>query len=492
MTKLCVSLIEKDTDRLLAAMHSLPPQVELAEVRLDAMEQPDLERICAGKDRPIIITNRPVRAGGLRRQPEKRRLGPLRRAAELGADYVDVELDSTAQLGPLPGPARRIVSYHDFERTPEDLETILRRVLDTRPDVAKVAVTARDAADMGPVLRLLERHAARVPLIALSMGEEGTPSRVLAAKFGAFLTYASATAGKEAAPGQVAVEQMLGMYRLPRISHSTAVYGVVANPVAHSMSPAIHNTAFAATGFDAVYLPFKVTDVAAFLSAFAPYDLKGLSVTIPHKEAMLALMDEVEPLARRVGAVNTVVIREGRRFGYNTDVQAAVSAIEAAVRRAGLGPLSSGHALLIGAGGAARAIAYGLQGKVARLTIANRTVERGRKLAAELGAEACGLHQVTHLQPDVLINASSVGMWPRVQDCPVPDGLLRKGMVVFDSVYNPIKTRLLAQAEGAGAATASGVEWFVNQAAAQFELWTGLPAPREVMDRTVRTLLETC
>ena len=492
MTKLCVSLIEKDTDCLLAAMHSLPPQVELAEVRLDATEQPDLERICTGKDRPIIVTNRPVRAGGLRRQPEKRRLDLLRRAAELGADYVDVELDSTAQLGPLPGPARRIVSYHDSERTPEDLETILRRVLDTRPDVAKIAVTARDAADVAPVVALLQRHAARVPLIALSMGEEGTPSRVLAAKFGAFLTYASATAGKEAAPGQVAVEQMLGMYRLPRISHSTAVYGVVANPVAHSMSPAIHNAAFAATGLDAVYLPFKVTDVAAFLSAFAPYDLKGLSVTIPHKAAMLALMDEVEPLAQKIGAVNTVAIRNGRRFGYNTDVGAAVSAIEAAVRRAGLGPLSSGHALLIGAGGAARAIAYGLQGKVARLTIANRTVERGRKLAAELGAEACALHQVTYLQPDVLINASSVGMWPRVQDCPVPDGLLREGMVVFDSVYNPIRTRLLAQAEEAGAATASGVEWFVNQAAAQFELWTGLPAPREVMDRTVRALLETC
>jgi shikimate dehydrogenase len=251
------------------------------------------------------------------------------------------------------------------------------------------------------------------------------------------------------------------------------------------MSPAVHNAAFGALGLDAVYLPFKVADVAAFLSAFEPYDLRGLSVTIPHKETMLGLMHDVDETAARIGAVNTVVIRDGRRCGYNTDAGAAVSAIENAVRRAGLEPLRLRTVLLVGAGGAARAIAYGLHGKVARLIIANRTVEKARKLAAELGAQACGLDELEQLSPDVLVNGTSIGMWPHVDESPVPATMLCKDMVVFDSVYNPLKTRLLAEAERAGAVTASGLEWFVSQAAAQFELWTGRTAPRQVMEEAV-------
>jgi shikimate dehydrogenase len=236
-------------------------------------------------------------------------------------------------------------------------------------------------------------------------------------------------------------------------------------------------------------VPFKVTDLKAFLEAFQPYDLEGLSVTIPHKEAMLRLVDEADEAAAGVGAVNTVRIRQGRRLGSNTDVGAAIISIENAVRRAGLGPLSSRTVLLVGAGGAARAIAYGLRGRTARLTIANRTFERGRALAAEVGAEACRLDEIEGLRPDVLVNGTAVGMWPRVHDSPVPAALLRRGMVVFDSVYNPMRTRLLAEAEAAGAATASGVEWFVNQAAAQFELWTGARAPRDIMEAALRSRL---
>jgi 3-dehydroquinate dehydratase/shikimate dehydrogenase len=474
---------------MLAAMRSLPPQVELVEVRLDMMARPDVERVCAGKDRPIIVTNRPAREGGAYDGPEGPRLDALRRAAALGADYVDVELDAVAALGELPGGTRRIVSVHDPSGTPPDLEAVFQRIRRTGPDVAKVVVTAKDAADAAAVLGLLDRHAQEAPLIALSMGEEGVASRILAGKFGAFLTFASQAAGAESAPGQVPVEQMLGMYRFPRIGRKTAVYGVVANPVAHSMSPAVHNAAFGALGMDAVYVPFKVTDLRAFLEAFQPCDLRGLSVTIPHKEAMLRLVDEADDLAASIGAVNTVDIRHGRRLGSNTDVGAAVMAIEDAVRRAGLGPLSSRTVLLVGAGGAARAIAHGLRGRTARLIIANRTFERGRTLAAEVGAEACGLDEIERLRPDVLVNGTAVGMWPRVQDSPVPAPMLRKGMVVFDSVYNPIRTRLLAEAEAAGAVTASGVEWFVNQASAQFELWTGARAPRDVMEDALRSRL---
>jgi len=200
-------------------------------------------------------------------------------------------------------------------------------------------------------------------------------------------------------------------------------------------------------------------------------------------------MHETDEMSAQIGAVNTVLFRDGRRLGYNTDVAAAASAIEGAVRRAGLEPLGERTVLLIGAGGAARAIAYGLRGKTARLIIANRTVERAQALARELGAQALGLDGLEQLSPDVLVNGTSIGMWPRVDESPAPRGLLRRGMVVFDSVYNPIRTRLLTEAAEAGAVTASGIEWFLDQAAAQFEIWTGRPAPRQVMEQALRSCL---
>jgi len=328
-----------------------------------------------------------MREGGRYGGPEVRRVETLARAARLGADYVDIEQDAAHLLGKLPGTCARIVSHHDMEGTPSDLEALLRGILAKGPDVAKLVTTAHDAADVVPVLRLLERHAAEVPLVALSMGEAGVSSRILAAKFGAFLTFASSGAGRESAPGQLPYRDVLELYRLPHIGRRTDVYGVVANPVGHSMSPAVHNASFAACGVDAVYLPFKVHDPRAFLDGFQPFDLKGLSVTLPHKETMLALMDEVDETAAGIGAVNTVVIRDGRRYGTNTDVGAALKAIEGAARRARLCPLTRCTVLLVGAGGAARAIAFGLRGRVKRLVIANRTVRRAEELAREFGAE---------------------------------------------------------------------------------------------------------
>ena len=489
MTRLCVPLVEKSTDALLAAMRALPTEVDLVEVRVDAMADCDLDRICRAKDRPIIVTNRPVRQGGACNAPEEERLAVLRRAAELGADYVDVELDSAAALGPLPSSTARIISHHDLEGTPADLEGLLRRIRQAGADVAKLAVTARDVCDVPAVIALLQRHAAEGPLIALAMGDEGVSSRILAGKFGAFLTYASRAAGAGSAPGQVPYDQMLGLYRFPQIGPATAVYGVVANPVAHSMSPAIHNTAFAALGLDAVYLPFRVTDCAGFLAGFGPFDLKGLSVTIPHKETMLGLMDEVDELGRSIGAVNTVKITDGHRYGCNTDLAACVAAVEDAARRAGL-RMERCRALIVGGGGAARAFAHGLRARVAGLTIANRTVERGVRIAGEVGAASCGLDEMTELRPDIIVNATSVGMWPQVDATPVPASMLRAGMAVVESVYNPVQTRLLREAEAVGATTATGLGWFVDQAAAQCELWTGREAPREVMEQVVRSRLE--
>jgi 3-dehydroquinate dehydratase/shikimate dehydrogenase len=495
MAILCVPLTGRTADEMLAAMRALPPFVQAVEARMDYMAGDvsrlvaELEALCRGKDRALIVTVRPKREGGLWDGPEPQRLDLLRRACALGAEYIDVELDSVAALGETCANTRRIVSHHNFQQTPADLEALHREAAAAGADVVKITVTARDITDTLPVFALLKRHAARIPTIALSMGEEGLPTRVLASKFGGFLTYASLEAGKGSAPGQVPWRDMEQMYRFHRIGPTTPVYGVVANPVAHSMSPAIQNAAFAELGMDAVYLPFKVAEPKAFLDGYQPLDLRGLSVTIPHKEAMLALMDETDELSQRVGAVNTVDIRGGRRYGSNTDVAAALAALTGAAERAGLLPLTRRTVLMVGAGGAGRALAYGLAGQAGRLFIANRTASRAERLAADVGADTCGLDEIGTLRPDVLINTTSVGMYPNVDDTPAPVGALRKGMVVFDAVYNPIETRLLREAREAGCVTASGFDWFVSQAAAQFEIWTGRPAPRDIMADVVRRRL---
>jgi len=246
-----------------------------------------------------------------------------------------------------------------------------------------------------------------------------------------------------------------------------------------------------------VYVPLKVeADPVGFVKAFRSLDVRGYSVTLPHKEAILPAMDEVDELARKIGALNTVVNRNGRLFGTNTDVSAAVSALEAALsgdpaRRESevRSPLNGKRVLLLGAGGATRAVAFGLVARGAKVMVANRTRARAIRLAQELGCESCPLAEIASFEAEVLINTTSVGMRPNVDETPMPASVLRKDMVVFDAVYNPPETRLIREAKAAGCRTITGIAWFVNQAAAQFELWTGKPAPREVMERVIRKKL---
>jgi len=486
LTNLCVSLTESTTEDMLSAMRSLPNHVDMVEFRIDYTPNPDVSALCRNKDRPIIVTNRPQREGGGFEGSEENRLSSLREAAEAGADFVDVELDSVSELGELAGQTRKIVSYHNFSETPANLENVYSRLADADPEVAKLAVMANDITDSIRVFDLLNAHRTELPLIALSMGEEGIATRILSGKFGAFLSFACLDEERSAAEGQVSFREMENLYRFSKIDANTEIYGVAADPVAHSMSPAIHNAAFAELGLNAVYLPLRVKQTRPFLDGYERLGLRGLSVTIPHKQSMVGLMDEVDELTERIGALNTINIRDGHRYGYNTDIAAALDSIERAAEHAGLAPLSDCTALVVGAGGAGRAIAYGLSPKVGRLVIANRTESRAENLAGELNAEWCGLDGMAEYEPDILINATSVGMHPRVEDSPVPREMLRPDMVVFDSVYNPIETRLLREAEQAGCTTAPGLEWFVNQGAAQLEIWTEREAPRKLMTEVVK------
>jgi len=262
------------------------------------------------------------------------------------------------------------------------------------------------------------------------------------------------------------------------ITATTKLCAIIGNPVEHSLSPLIHNAAFEHLKLNYAFLAFKVEQLREAVMGIRALNLKGVSVTIPHKVEIVDYLDDIEEVAQKIGAINTVVNQEGRLFGYNTDWSGAIKALEEKIE------LKNKKTVLLGAGGAARAIAYGLKEKGTDLTILNRTVKKAEVLASELDCLYGGLERVESFKPDILINTTSLGMYPQVDDTPIRKEFL-KSMLVFDIVYNPLKTRLIREAEQNGCATIMGVEMFINQAALQFELWTGKKAPVELMKNVV-------
>ncbi len=485
---ICAPLSEPTLDRMRAAMLRAAARADLVELRLDYLDPlPDasaLAELIRNRPCPVIVTNRPLAQGGHRDTPDEVRLRSLQAASDLGADYVDVEIESTPHIR--RGPRTKlIVSYHNFLSTPLDLASIYTRIVQAGADVAKIATKANSIIDNLRVLDVV-RHAA-IPCIGLCMGELGTISRILGRKFGSLLTYAPLDPARATAPGQLSLDEMVGLYNYRSINADTQIYGVIGNPIAHSISPEIHNAAFRSLGVNAVYVPFQVEgDVCNFLEAFRGLPVHGYSITIPHKEAAMGAMDEVEPICRDIGAVNTVVNRKGRLVGSNTDWSAAIQAIESALGGEGL---AGRRVALVGAGGTARAIAFGLRAKGTNTCIYNRTAARAARLAADVGCRWATLDALPKAEFDILVNSTSVGMHPNTEATPVPDGVLREGAVVFDAVYNPVWTRLLRDAKEAGCRIVTGLEMFVNQAVQQFKTWTGLEAPRELMEAVARERL---
>ncbi|KAK9818289.1 hypothetical protein WJX72_010136 [[Myrmecia] bisecta] len=456
-----------------------------------------MEPLLQASPLPKIVTFRPAWEGGRYLGDEAPRLAALKYAALLGAEYIDVEyLASDVFLaggGTVPITTKIILSHHDYEKTPDalTLETLLSEMFASGADVAKIATTALDISDSMRVLQVLGNS--KGPTIALAMGERGLPTRLLAPKFGGHLTFGALGAGRESAPGQPTVQQLRQMFRLQDQTAATKVYGIVGNPVSHSRSPAVHNAAMAAVGFDAVYIPLLVDDMKSFLEAFNGPDFGGFSVTIPHKLAALECADAVDGVAQQIGAVNTLVRQEdGSLKGYNTDWSAAIDAIADGLRTSspeGASPLQGLRVVVVGAGGAGRALAFGASDRGAQVVIANRNRARAEELAASMpgGAEVVDLEDLASgaASGDVLVNTTAVGMHPQEDETPVQQGALKGYKLVFDAVYTPLQTRLLREAEAQGCLTVSGLEMFVGQAAQQFELFTGQQPPVELMRQAV-------
>lgn len=261
------------------------------------------------------------------------------------------------------------------------------------------------------------------------------------------------------------------------IDGHTKIYGILGRPVTHSLSPAMHNAAFRELGLNAVYVAFPVTSLSQAVAGLRGLDIRGVSVTIPFKEEIISLLDALDPQAARIGAVNTVVNREGRLVGYNTDWLGALQALKAQTG------LQGEHVLILGAGGAARAIAFGVLDAGGRVTLTDLDAPRAAALARDLRVEAIPLDALDHCPAAILVNATPVGMEPKIDDIPIDPDLLARYHLVMDIVYKPLETRLLREAQARGAATIDGLQMLIHQALVQFELWTGRPAPLETMSR---------
>jgi 3-dehydroquinate dehydratase/shikimate dehydrogenase len=466
---------------------------ELVEVRADCLRRdPDLKRILKVRPTPLVFTARRGSDGGLWRGSEEKRQQLLREAIALGVDYIDLEIDVADKIRRF-GPTKRIVSFHNQRKTPEELPDLAERCAGLDADVVKVATLASTLGDASRVLRIASR--AKVPTIAIAMGEIGFFTRVLGAKYGAPFTYAGFNLDRVFAPAMPFFQELKRDYCYDQIDAQTEVYAVIGDPIAQSLSPAVHNAAFRHLGLNKVLVPVLVPadSLDAFFNELDWLGIRGFSVTIPHKESLLNFLDQRDEVVERIGSCNTVVVQDGRRSGSNSDYQAAMDTLE---RTLGGDPASTTtsmlldkQVLILGAGGVARTIAFGLLRRGAGVTIVNRHDERAGKLAEELGCRSTSWAMRAGTISDILINCTPVGMHPYLDDTPVPPAAFRAGTLVFDTVYHPENTMFLKLARERGCTTISGVEMFVQQAARQFQLYTGHAAPIDLMRDVLRRKL---
>lgn len=443
---------------------------DLVELRLDSVGDPDVEAALAGRRTPVVLTCRPKWEGGAFAGSEEERRRLLEQALALGVEYVDVEWRAGfADLLRRTGGRRVVLSAHDFEGMPTDTAAQMREMRSTGAEVVKVAVTPRTLADTASLLAVGRAAASDGKIVVIGMGDFGIATRVLPQRFGSAWTYAGALADV----GQLDAATLTSQYGFASITDAAAIYGIVGGSVAHSISPAIHNAAFRALHLDAVYVPMPAVSADDFVRFGRAIGIAGASVTIPHKVSLFDRVDEVYAVARRIGAINTIRVEGTRWIGGNTDAAGFLAPLQLRATVRGL------RAAILGAGGAARAVAIALVSAGAAVTLHARDRRKAERVAAATGT-AAGEWPPPAGTWDLLVNATPVGMLPRVDETPLPKELL-SGDFVYDLIYNPPTTRLMREAAEVGCQTLGGLEMLVAQAQEQFEWWTGLKAPAAVM-----------
>lgn len=402
----------------------------------------------------------------------------LRRAKEAGCAWCDLEIETFRELPAkvVEGyalPPKVMLSIHDFRGTPK-LSEGLDIPAAAGVTAVKMAAMSRNLSDAA---RLLREVRGAKDLVAVPMGEIGLPARILSLREGSALAYAPVAAAT--APGQVPLHDLKKLYRAHQLTQKTRVYGVIGDPIGHSLSPLLHNTGYVAAKKDAVFLPFLVENLQEFLKALMDFGVKGFSVTLPHKQSILKYLAECEPLAAQIGAVNTVTVRrDGKLAGSNTDYVGVLRALEGKLQ------LSGSRVVIFGAGGAARAAAFAVAKAGGEVLVCARRETAAKELASAVHGGVLRRAALRKHKFDALVNATPVGMHPHPSDSPLEADEL-KGSLVLDLIYRPLETKLLRAAAARGMRTVSGVEMFLEQGMAQWELWMGSAAPESAMRRAV-------
>lgn len=516
---ICISITEATQSEALRAVERSALAADVIELRMDMIQDGDLPRLMDAARRvsdgiKIIVTCRRkeeslVPAGDIgerkTQMTKAARMNLLRQAVLCGADFVDIELawgaPAVRQLKNYcraqKSRTRVIVSWHDVSKTPSlaALKKIFSDCAQTGADIIKMVPYARCAADNLKVMQLIDyAKKQNRDIIAMCMGELGKVSRALAPLWGSYLSFAVLPGGRKSAPGQLPLSAMRQFrdllqkdsYEAPfrPMPEGHQNYVLLGNPVGHSLSPLMHNTALQAMHIDGHYSAFCVADIAAALIGIRGMNIRGASVTIPFKTAVMEYLDDIEPDAIAVGAVNTIVNEAGRLTGHNTDWRGLTQSLKEQT------DIEGKTFAILGAGGTARAAAYGIQKEGGRPIIVNRSEAEGRALADRLNCPFFPLSAAGGIQADGLINTTSVGMFPHSDQSPVSAAILARFPLVADVIYNPIKTRLLRDAGAKGCKIISGLEMFVQQGAGQIKLWTGREAPLALMRTIVREELE--
>src|SRR5579864_9425878 len=494
LPRVCVAVTAPDPAQLLDKAEGLVRDNPFLEFRLDYLPKPGL---ALPKIRSffemfphavVIATCRRAASGGKFRGSVASQLELLSKAAAAGCQLLDVELQTAVkckgeQLQKLRSKAALVLSFHDFHAT-KKLDETLERMRHYPADFYKVVSTATTLSDNVTMMKFLEKESDRHALVGLCMGEQGIISRLLAVRAGSAFTFAAVSPGEQTAPGQVTAQELRNVYRIEQMDAATRVYGVAGDPIAHSLSPTIMNTAMRRENVNAVFLALHAKTLKDLLNCVREIPIHGISVTMPYKEVILPYLDNTDAHTTKIGACNTVVrAQDGKLYGFNTDAAGIVRPLE---RR--LNTLEGARILVIGAGGAARAAVFGLKERGSEVYITNGSLPHAKKLAHQARARIIKRPDLKKAAFDVIINATPVGMG-NTRDTPLHENEIN-ARYVFDMVYDPAETRLLKLAKDRGAQVIPGIEMFVHQAARQFEIWTGKPAPFDEMLRVVLLALQ--
>ena len=493
LPRLCVAVIGSDASSLVERAESMVRDNPFLEFRLDYLSQPvaGLPKIKnfleLHPEVTVIATCRRAVNGGKFRGSVAAQLGVLLKAADSGCQLVDLEIQSvealkSQDLEELGNRVGLIISHHNF-RNSKKVEEPFEKMSQYQADFYKVVSTATNLYDNVMMMKFLEANSAKHEMAGLCMGEQGIISRVLGVRAGSVFTFGAATRGEETAPGQALATELRSTYRIDSVDAATQVYGVAGDPVEHSLSPVMMNAAFRRETVNAVYLALHAKSLKDLLACVHDIPIRGLSITMPYKQDIIKELENSDPLTRLVGACNTVVrSADGKLYGFNTDVAGVVVPLEQRLHLAGA------RILVVGAGGVARAAAFGLKAKGAEVFITNRTLEKGQTLARQAKVKYIKRSEVAKQSFDVIINATPVGM-DNGKQSPLEEKELNT-KYVFDLVYVPAETRLLSMARAKGIQVIPGLEMFVQQGARQFEIWTGKPAPIAEMGYVVTKALE--